>query len=553
MDMMPEPIQVPFSKETAIYQYAIDTSKTKDEIRIQINKTGEKKKLEETKAIACEYKDHIERMKLPEWATKNDQYKATVNVVIPTEICRAICEINGKNNSARYNRGGKTLELHNEDGYLTLANYTRQSWNYFVLINALNTMMISDKISSAQIHGVQPSQPDSIAESWLFSDLKYAPYAEKIARSIQDVENWFNNLDLYNFIKEMKYIIRETLPKRHGITNKLNECYINAVLQMLFSSKRMRALIMKLDKETGSKTAEDLNKIFSELGGTRNPIDILSNKKDLLKSIKFPYELGTQQDALELLESMLTTLLEQATETYDRTKERLKHIKDITETRINVCHNAKVAFSIPGQEYGAILTTTRKCNAEECNKERQTKIIDPIIKMPIEKDTLMGNIDNEFRKWVPLEDYTCSFCKKKTNASQKMEIVPGNTLFIALNRFKWDPDQEQTVKIDKAVECTELELGDKIYRIRAAIEHIGETANRGHYITKICLENGRTVTADDERIYLGAPIDMEKVYILMYERDKKSERERERTKGLLKAVAHGNVGESVSDKPNTGK
>ena len=30
-----------------------------------------------------------------------------------------------------------------------------------------------------------------------------------------------------------------------------------------------------------------------------------------LKSIKFPYELGTQQDALELLESMLTTLLEQ--------------------------------------------------------------------------------------------------------------------------------------------------------------------------------------------------------------------------------------------------
>ena len=136
--------------------------------------------------------------------------------------------------------------------------------------------------------------------------------------------------------------------------------------------------------------------------------------------------------------------------------------------------------------------------SEEAVADRTMKIaIDPDIMSASEGNvTLTQLISNEFRNTPAPEDYVCEGCQlsKHTTISRFLTTIP-SYLFIHLKRFQHDDGEGRKVKSHIDFPIMALDILPVVhtscrgqcsttYDCISIVEHIGDTLEAGHYITK---------------------------------------------------------------------
>ena len=165
--------------------------------------------------------------------------------------------------------------------------------------------------------------------------------------------------------------------------------------------------------------------------------------------------------------------------------------------------------------FGFYLKSSIKCNGRRCRFERDK--FDPAMDLSItlpetdEVISLFDLIDDWFNaEKMEDEDYRCPWCKRKGNTDKKMKIfAPPNVLCIALKRFEYNLINNRRKKIASPVEFKEkLDLTDYCqvlessftakYELNSVIEHIGSSANSGHYKAFVKAPSGKWYERDDQ-------------------------------------------------------
>ena len=116
----------------------------------------------------------------------------------------------------------------------------------------------------------------------------------------------------------------------------------------------------------------------------------------------------------------------------------------------------------------------------------------------------------------------CEHCGSENSTQVTTFVQEPATLILQLNRFKYSQVDKRVIKIhEPLIFPTIFQMpGGSSYKIVATINHIGETANSGHYTSLIFdPDKNSFILVDDDRITPSVGIDEEicqQVYMLVY-------------------------------------
>ena len=131
---------------------------------------------------------------------------------------------------------------------------------------------------------------------------------------------------------------------------------------------------------------------------------------------------------------------------------------------------------------GEIITTFKcECNLYSDNKDNEERFKN-IINLAIIGDSVQEIVNTAMNDKNYLK--RCSWCQKMTKheTTQKWAILPA-VLIITLQRFEHS-------KFKKVMPSITLLIDGVSYILRAILTHHGKYSHRGHYTTKLCMDNG---------------------------------------------------------------
>ena len=156
--------------------------------------------------------------------------------------------------------------------------------------------------------------------------------------------------------------------------------------------------------------------------------------------------------------------------------------------------------NIDEKVFGGLLQETLKC---ECNHIQKLPIqkIAEVLHLQIESQTVQGCLDAFFSS-QEIES-KCSVCGSKKSEKTVEIVCSPETIVLHLLRFSYNEKEDRTVKALSPIWCpTTLALpSGSTYVLSTVINHIGESANAGHYnIVIFDSANNKLILLDDSEI-----------------------------------------------------
>lgn len=258
--------------------------------------------------------------------------------------------------------------------------------------------------------------------------------------------------------------------KNVGVTNKRNSCYINVVVQLLFSIPNISQLFTDLVKtlpESGNEHIKDIEKILKQISETN---DGLSVTPEFCTKV---YN-GGQKDASEIL----STLFDQIDVLSQRNNEAANNILKLFRFYVNEeswC-NGKIETTPPTK------LNWIQLNHSDINENQSTVLIDNYLKLEQNRslDRCKGNI-------IVQTNYNTDTC---------------NYVIISLTRDRYYINTENigiNNKTNRSIIPDKiLKIGENTFRLKRAVVHLGIDGNTGHYVFfKYNSDNTLTFINDD--------------------------------------------------------
>ena len=286
----------------------------------------------------------------------------------------------------------------------------------------------------------------------------------------------------------------EIIPSK-GIKNVGNSCYMNSVIQMLFSIKEFRDYLQKYKGDNINILS--LKEIFGQLSDSSIPtattkVGSIGTYKQTAYSILCNLFSGTEYEQ-EDAHVLLTYILDQ------------------------FYHNSNIEKIFNSSEESYIV----------CNNNNNNKTNDPslILNLPITSENIQNNL---FDYMKPEQtDEKLELCKDNTGkhkGTQFLNIKIGDNqkyLFLELKRYEFDKNSYKTTKINNSIDILEeIIIDQNRFRLTGVVLHEGPTPNSGHYIYVQLDDAGKNVQTvyDDESVRTSLTEDSLKTesYILLY-------------------------------------
>ena len=279
-----------------------------------------------------------------------------------------------------------------------------------------------------------------------------------------------------------------------------NLCFSNAVTNALLNIPAFKEMLKADNNETlfNNKIFTELKRLFQFKNKTRSSTKTLRRivQGECFKSGQQmrTFDNDNQHDAAEFLNSVLEHLF--------------KHLPSTSIIKENL--------------FGGLSQKTMFCSNANCNMSNQLQVenLSDIIPVEFSGYTLESCMEHYFS---PEEiERQCENCAS-TSATQVTTFVKEpETLIIQLNRFTYSQNDNRVVKINEPLifqNNIQLPSGTT-YKMIATINHIGETANIGHYT---CLvkdpDAANYFLVDDGSVFPSVAIGeeiSEQVYLLVY-------------------------------------
>ena len=323
-----------------------------------------------------------------------------------------------------------------------------------------------------------------------------------------------------------------------GIENPHNLCYLNSILQLLFTIKPLNQFILKYFNNKNNITLDKylilsykylLENIYTQDNSGIDEENILesTNFKDMLeRNSPFPI-LNRQQDVHEILIIILNSFHEGLKSEYVPRLPRIKSSDNIEKyAKIKWKeYNEREKYSIVNNLFKGQHRTKITCQKCYCENNTFDSFID--ITLPINNDTnTLEDCIEEMLIPEEIDEYFCCRCKKIVKAEKESIIwIFPKYLIFHINRFQnlEGVINKNNKEIEYPIKCLKFKdftnSGFVNYNIKAMIRHHGNTQEFGHYTSTI-FENDLIFTINDENIEkkFQNSNDIKNPYLLLYER-----------------------------------
>lgn len=306
-----------------------------------------------------------------------------------------------------------------------------------------------------------------------------------------------------------------------GIENNSNSCYLNSILQIIFTVEQLNTYIMNKEFEVNKKNVifiaykNLLENIYENTTFIDNEHILESEQFKKMIGVSSGYELDSgQHDAHEILIRVLNVfhegLKESKYDNMDKNKKGEDTLKRVGNKKW-VEENKLEQYSIINKIFKGQLRSKITC----CNCYTENNIFDSFSCIPLTiEDTIQESL-NTFGK-IELINYFCDVCKKNTNAEKEniFCILP-KFLFLNVCRFEYK-DGKFNKNMKKIEWSNEIEIDDQKFKLKGLILHHGNSIDYGHY-SSIVTYNDDLLHINDENISVVIDKDIGDPYIFLYE------------------------------------
>ena len=130
------------------------------------------------------------------------KYFLTLNRVLPQEIAKAMFDIEIEGDSVNYvNKQPNQIIECSSSNYKSIKEYDDSNWNYLLLVNVINRVMNSENLAWDTMQNVSFIKETAERMENHFG----AEYEGKIRRARDDIEQYFQQLNLYRFLSKCYY------------------------------------------------------------------------------------------------------------------------------------------------------------------------------------------------------------------------------------------------------------------------------------------------------------------------------------------------------------
>lgn len=293
--------------------------------------------------------------------------------------------------------------------------------------------------------------------------------------------------------------ISEPLPSGvpQGLVNLGNTCYMNAVIQSLYSVDSFRNLILRASHDR-TLTAE-LSDLFKSMKNSSNPVSP-ANFKYAFSRYQSKFSGLGQQDAQEFLRYLINGVHEEYNQASRRPRRSIppkapKTADEAWQQYRDIVDDSPLVDLVVGQ-----MSSTIVCSI--C--QNKSYCWDPFwdLSLPLVRgrhSCKLSEVVQDFTTKETLdsdERPICSNCKKATKSTKQIDLhrLP-QLMILHLKKFTNDGYKmtRPEIKIDKT-----LTFNNATYALTACISHHGHSSSSGHY-TSHCKYSSRWFHFNDDR------------------------------------------------------
>lgn len=348
----------------------------------------------------------------------------------------------------------------------------------------------STTCDSSSLHDYQPPSSFEYTASPGSYDVATTSPPTTASSSIYDY-NWSSQESLYSSQEPLP----EGVPK--GLHNLGNTCYMNSVLQSLFSIDSFRRFIMQAGHNK-LLTAElsDLFKSMKNSSGSVSPM----NFKHTFSGHQSRFSGPNQHDAQEFLRYLINGIHEEFNKvpTRPRRSTPMRAPRSAEEAWLQyreIVDDSPLVDIVVGQ-----LCSTITCSV--C--ENKSHCWDPFwdLSLPLVRGRHTCKLSEVVQDFVAEETLDsderpiCSACKRATRSTKQIRVCRMPKLMI-LHLKKFSNDGYKLTSPDVRIDQT-LTFNGTTYSLTACISHHGHSALSGHY-TSHCEYSSRWFHFNDDR------------------------------------------------------